>query len=486
MATDKVPFTTKPTWAVDPMGKSLLGDTMVNCVLRGTEDGLMLRKRPGAANFAPVSTDESPNGIYWWQGAGKLIVGTIFHLLEVRDPAVGLPTEQYTLADDASAPLAWTFAEGQQLDGTPILYACCGAELVYSTGSTFTAATGAPEAVSAVAYLHGRFICNEVGTNRVYFTDSNPATGLMDVTYWLAVDNPLTADSHPDGVTALVSIGDVLGVWGKAGMEFWQDDGATPFSPIPGSFLDAGLVSAGTVVKTSDSTVVALVRSGGVKQVVKIEGRQLTPLSRDIRPLLNDADNNAVNMIYAAGTLINTAGGSYYKLEGAMIDGLTAQPITMAYDLELGYWLLWDSPATWAVNTDWDLDSGDTACLALNRGGPLGLLSVSDDTATDAGLVATPGVRRTGWLDHGSLRKKVASEMRLRLKRGMTGASCSLRYRDDGSQTWKASRTIDLGTTGPPMLAKMRNLGQYQTRQYEITMDGTHDFLLVAAEVDVA
>lgn len=508
MAVDKIPFATKPTWAVDPIGKTLLGDEMVNCRLEGSEDGLILRRRPAIPKYFDLPQAESGTtygqGLYWWAGASETIavIQGVAYKISTTGTVTALTTAAGIFGTNAATWLPVTWAEGQKLDGTPILYACCGFKLGYMTSTTtgFVAAgTGAPTTASGVAYLNGRFVASEKGTNRLYFTDTDPATGLMDPTYWAAVDSPLTADKQPDDLLGVWALGDELVLWGKLGIEFWQDDGSSPFSPIPGAFVAAGLLYAQTVRVLGNSLFgTALV--DGVPGVVQVAGHQAQVVSYDLSPFLTSFSSS----MDCSASIVTSGKAVWYVLHNGA-------SYSLAYDPALKYWSQWKAgfwtgvggdvfaerefPRFSAVVSFSSTVSPASRCYLMARTAPV-LLFTDDDAFMDGEAdIPINSYRRTGWLDHGSLKKKACPSMRLRVKRGqekgnvpnggLPTPTLTLRYRDDGSETWKTTRSIDLGTTGNRHLATVRQLGQYVTRQYEIGMTADGDLALSTVEVDV-
>ncbi len=89
-----------------------------------------------------------------------------------------------------------TFTVVSVIDSDNYTYALTGAGTPAGTNVKAQGLTTAPSdantpAATHVTFLSGYFLANDPGTNKFYFTDTNPDTGLMDNKYWSSVDGPL-------------------------------------------------------------------------------------------------------------------------------------------------------------------------------------------------------------------------------------------------------------------------------------------------------
>lgn len=467
----------KPTYSVDPVSKQLLGDALYDGYLEFTEEGITLRRRPGRKTtpFCDTGTGAPGQGLFWSEKLQNVIAvngGKVFKITDLY----GSKTELTGADLDVNNPVS--FAEGQNLDNTVIFYLANGRKMSYSTGGNFTqiVSAAAPQLVNFMAYINQRFLGAEKDTNRFYFTDTNPGTGLMDPTYWDSTDNPLTCEAKGDNLAGLFSEWQEILPWGTAGAEFWQDDGSTPFSPLVNAFVKAGLIAPYSV-KPIDNTWFALVEVDGKRAVIKLQGRTPVIISEDIaQPLMSyPTISDAIADVCCVG------GTAFYILH------FPTEEITWAYDYKGQYWQQW---------TDW-VDgarqpfSGRHICYA--KGWNKYLIQSSKDgkiyeldrsTFTDLGGILNTAYR-TGNLGNGAW--NVISLLMLKLKRGQGNVSGSepsllVKYRKNGSPLW-SERLVSLGKQGHyEFIQKLRNLGRFQTIQFEFSISENADLALSSIE----
>jgi hypothetical protein len=97
-------------------------------------------------------------------------------------------------------------------------------------------------------------------------------------------------------------------------------------------------------------------------------------------------------------------------------------------------------------------------------------------------------LRRTGHIQHDTLKNKRANKMKFRVKVGVENASepsptFLLRWKNDNKE-FNTGKTISLKTQANNII-HLHRLGIYQTRQYEIIHDDASEFILVEAEEEV-
>jgi hypothetical protein len=116
------------------------------------------------------------------------------------------------------------------------------------------------------------------------------------------------------------------------------------------------------------------------------------------------------------------------------------------------------------------------------------IYTLSPDFFDDAGEDIRFSVL-TGHIDHGISRPKRCREIRIRAKRGaadVASADLQLRYRDLNSHIWSNEMHLPLGKQGETnMLLRVRQLGIYHARQWELVVADPVPVSLVYGEMDV-
>ena len=317
------------------------------------------------------------------------------------------------------------------------------------------------------------------GVTTATFTLTDAAvTGILDPAYWSAVDNPLTCDAKGDKLAALFTAWQEIYAWGSQGLEIWQDDAVTPFSPITGAFSEGG-IEAPYSVALADNTVFALCNIGGSRVVVKLQGRAPVVVSDAIGRVLAEMPMVAD----AIGDLISVGGVSLYLLSFP-----TANQ-SWAYDYKNDVWCRWGSFSSGAHHRF----VGVHACYAKNWNRHLiqsrmdgKIYELRRDLFTDDGQVMQ-SFRRTTWIDHGTYNRKRCDQFYIKVKCGQAdNAVMLLRYRDDGRQEWSQYLEIPLLPLGDgQFMAKMNRFGQYRSRQYEFLLSDDADMALVSVDVEL-
>ena len=130
---------TPPYYNNDQIANSLDPDDIFNVHLAGVPQvGLSVARRPGLKDFADTATGVQGDGLFYWEAKNLLVAvsgGSVFTV-----SSTGVCTDITTDSLVAGTPV--TFADGQKLDSTPVLYMANGA-LVYSDdGGVTTAIAG--------------------------------------------------------------------------------------------------------------------------------------------------------------------------------------------------------------------------------------------------------------------------------------------------------------------------------------------------------
>jgi hypothetical protein len=223
---------------------------------------------------------------------------------------------------------------------------------LYSAEKTkFLADTDAPTTVSHVGYIDGYFLGNELNTGRWYFSDATI------VANWSALSFA-SAEGNPDNVVALHVASKEVALFGKKSIEFFYDDGSSPFSPIMGAFQEKGTIApysiwnfAGTYVFLDDE-----------RRIVALENRSITPLSGAYDNVVRDIDQ--VSDAYASGFTLGMS--TFYVLSFPSVKRSFVLNLTTKTWSEWGSWNapdyeLWPGKS-YCYATDWELHLiGDNA-----------------------------------------------------------------------------------------------------------------------------
>lgn len=475
-----IPIGTKPYFNIDPVSK---GATVADTCIDGYfDESGTLRRRGALKAWLDLGTGAKGNGLFAWHQMERLVAvsgGRVW--LIAQDGS----TEELTGAvlNDANV----VFADGNKVDGSPWLYMADGGYPVYSTGNALqrlTEASGAPSAVSHVAWTQGRFLVNQVGSRKFYATDTNPETGTIDNAYFLASDNPLTAESRPDNADYLGVSWEELLVWGKQGLEIWRDD-AVFFSPVAGAFTPAGILAPYSVVE-ADNTVFALcsVDGGSKRAVIKMQGRVPQVVSLPIERVLQ----GYAEVSDAIGWLTPD---SEYVLT------FPSAGETWCYDYRNDAWYPWSR---------WDVDRAERQEFlgrhSATMWGRTFMQSRIDGKIYeyDRSTFADDGqMIRTEYVSGniGSGNKTRMNKLRIYLKRGQGDESGSepvllVRYKDERNDEgcnedgWNNSRSVSLGKQGKRSFYRdLNQMGSFATRQFSFILTDNADLALVRLEADM-
>jgi len=98
---------------------------------------------------------------------------------------------------------------------------------------------------------------------------------------------------------------------------------------------------------------------------------------------------------------------------------------------------------------------------------------------------------RTASIDHDTIGiKKFSNRLVFRLKRSnvvseASNVTMTVRYRDNGSTTWKTERTVTLSKVGDTAYrGTLTRMGSYYSRQYEFILSDDTPLVLVYVEED--
>jgi len=468
-----VPIGQAPYYNIDAASRrATVSDS---CIDGYIDEAGTINRRGGLKLWQDLATGAPGQGVFYWHQMERLVVASGGRVWLVAQDGAATELTGATLASGNV-----TFADGNMIDGTPWLYTADGGYPVYTTGGALTrltAASGAPATCNHIAWTQGRFLAAEAGTRKFYSTDTNPGTGDMDNAYFLASDNPLTAESRPDNLGYLgVSWEEIL-VWGSQGLEIWRDDSVF-FSPVPGAFSPVGILAPYSVVE-ADNTVFALcLVDGGTKRaVISMQGRTPQVVSLPIERVLQGYEtvDDAI---------------AWLTKDSEYVITFPSAGETWCYDYRNKAWYQWSK---------WDGTQAERQEFLGRYGasawGKTFMLSRVDgkiyeyDRATyqdDGETLATEFV--TGWLGSGNVTRN--NLLRLNLKRGqgdITGTEpiMRVRWRDNGNQEWKPAREVSLGKLGNREFKRdLWQCGSFRNRQLSFIITDNAQLALVSVESD--
>lgn len=465
----KFPLTGPSYESADEVQLDQWAATIVDMVPVVIEGELQLLKRPGLDEFVDTGTSLPIDGLYWWDAQNVVLVVSNGRVWKITDQS-GTMTEitgSTALIDSALV----SFAD----DGTRCFMAN-GANMVHTDLSTLTtlADADAPTNVTHVAYLDGYILATVGSTGRVQFS------GINDTLTWAALDF-FSAEARPDPVLAMKEGFRELALLGRESVEFWANDGVTPFSRISGSAQPYGIAAPYSLALVGNTWMWL----SDKRQFVTMQGRQVVPVSSPYDQVLHS---------YVA---VDDAVGYTHIINGFPIYVLnfpTARQ-TLAYNYvtqQWHKWGYWDSSRgiyeryrglSYCYARKWNLHLvGDYANGIIYK--------ASREFHTDNSNPIRSLIR-TGHVSYGNEVRKVSDVLRLRCKRGQGSASVTnpqvvMRQRIDNKPRWSNERWKSLGQVGQHELTiDWRRNGIYRTIQREFIHSDDSDFVVVGAKEQV-
>ena len=202
-------------------------------------------RRPGLSSFLDLGlgANNAVSGLFWWSQKGYAIAVSAGNIYKVEFTA-GVASKTDLTGDALTSGQPVTFAT----DGTYVFIAADG-RVVYTNGTASTAYLAdadAPTTVSHVAYLDGYILANKVNSNTCYFSQVNDSLDWPALSFF-------SAAGDPDYVDALEVLNREILLLGPETMEVWENDGETPFSRVPGGFIQRGCIAPASIARIEDS-----------------------------------------------------------------------------------------------------------------------------------------------------------------------------------------------------------------------------------------
>lgn len=388
-----------------------------------------------------------------------------------------------SLTELSSGPV--TFAAGDMCtfawDGEYIWIAGGGKLNYFEPGpNTITelADADAPTTVTHVAFLDGYILATGNGLNRFYWSD-NPTR-----TSWSALSFA-SAEGHPDILIALKVVQRQIYLFGKTSVEIWENDGTTPFSRIPGGLIEVGCIAKHSITRHDNS----LMWLSSTRQFARFNGIDVEFIS------------SRYDKEIAQFSVVSDCIGAFIHKDGQeyCVFSFPSEGKTFAYNPKIDDWSDWgrwsSSTLQWVPydfrGVAYDTKYGNTYVGKKDAQVVARLSSDSvEDCTGDNTTEPFKFLRRTGHIDNGSSKKKRVEELSFRARRGAAELGLDpklmLRYRNNGSSQWSNIIEIDLGEIGETEHhIKLKRLGIFSSRQYEISATDNLPIVLANAEIDV-
>lgn len=427
-------------------------------------------KRPGLASWVDLGTSNSIDGLYWWDTQSVVLAVSNGQVWKITD-ANGTKTE-LTAAE--------TLQVGQQVsfddNGTTAVMAN-GGKILTTTSigpASFLTDADAPTTVSFVGFIDQYLVAgvDETGTFQI--------SDVGDLTTWRAID-VFTAESKPDVIKAVkVGLGEIV-LFGSKSIEFWANDGVSPFSRINQATIDErGVIAPHSIALVDDRWILLDSR----RKVIEIRGRQPVEISQPFDKVIQGLSQ------------VETAIGGIYHIEGLPLYILSfPQDLrTLVYNYKKQDWAEWD----YFNQTEGTMERyrGNAYCYAKGWNLHLvgdhsnGKIYTASTAAYDDNGTPIRCVRRSGFISHGNYYEKECRDAYFRVKQSVATSAVPnpqmmVRYRNDRG-AWKNERWLDLGPVGDHgNIVRLNQCGQYRTRQWEVAYTEDTPFVLADAQEDV-
>lgn len=323
----------------------------------------------------------------------------------------------------------------------------------------------APEIATHVVYTDQYFLSAGTGEAPFQWCDVN------DPTSWNAL-NFATPESKSDTIQAMHVAWREITLFGDKTIEIWFNDGFAPWSRLEGAMIERGCIAANTVVDAAGTWYWL----DDERRVSTLSGRQLgivsTPYDDEIRDIDSVTD--------AFANFISYGSHAFYVLTFPSVDRTYVYDITTqmwhewgAWDKEAAEYKAW-AGRSYTYATQWQIHLiGDQS--------PTGKIYKLDHELFQDDGAEIRSLVRTGKESHGTYLRKTAYQLIFNVKRGVGGEAGDepvfmVRWRDDGGP-WSHNRNLSLGKIGEGwMFRVLDRMGQYRTRQYEITHTDNSDF----------
>lgn len=320
-----LPFNTKPYNSISGVSLSNASERLVNGIMvPDDKGGYVSKRRPGLLLFKDIGTSAKIDGVYWWAKKEILIVvsnGSVYKITDTSGTLVSLG------GVSLNTNIRPTFAEAKY-SGTDYLFMANGSQIAYTDGTSamaFMSDIDAPTTCTHVAFIDQYLVANSTGVDSFYYSDVGDPFSWNSLSF-------ATAESNFDKSVALVVKNRKIIIFGESSIEFWENDGITPFKRRNDVFINEGTFSPYSLIDTKlgiffldNNREVRLLSTGGTTTKVS------TQFDSNIQGLTSTDDCFGDNYI---------VGGKGFAVFTFPTDGKT-----YVYDYLNDYWGEW---AYWA------------------------------------------------------------------------------------------------------------------------------------------
>jgi len=472
MPVSELPINSKPYQDVSGISNTVAAESYINGIMVPRDKGgYILKRRPGLLEFKEIASSSPIDGMHWWASRSILVVvsgGSIYKITDSSGTLVSLG------GVSLSTGTRVTFAEASS-SGTDYLFMCNGGQIAYTEGTTapaFLSDPDAPTNCTHLSFIDQYLVANDTNNDKFYYS----AVG--DPFSWSNLDFA-TAESSFDISKALMVKDRNIVIFGESSVEFWYNDGVTPFRRRNDIFINDGTFAAYSAVDTPKG-IFFLNNNREIKLITRSGQLVETPISETIASNLQDltATDNAIADHYVVG------GKGFYVIT------FPTDAKTWVYDYKNDYWAEW---AYWE-SSDFARYRGNNYAYAAGWNKHLvgdynddKIYESSFDYYDDDGTLMK-WLRRTGFVDHGaSLVRKRCDKITFRIKSGHTITGNAMPYymyrRNNDYRGWSNEHQIPaqkLGFNYP--LAKVYRQGIYNIMQHELSCTDAIDVEIVEAQ----
>lgn len=325
----------------------------INLILESTQPGnakapVYLLKIPGVRPFATVPGGQSSvRGLFSQDGHAFVVAGTTFAEF-FEDGSFG--PQIYVIEDSHPATMISNGQEGA--NGGQVLVNSGGSGIIYEIQTLSQAPISAPSLVlpySMGLYIDTYGVVVKANSPEFNFSDPNDLSTFPSLNF-------AARSEGSDNISAMVRNHRELVILGTRTSEVWFDDGVTPFTPIPGVFIEKGCIATFSALEV-DNTVVWLGQGmEGAGMVFRLNGYTPERLSTP-----------AIEFILAESDRLDDAIAWTMELSGHLFYFLFIPDLawTLVYDFSVQRWTKW---ARW--NTDlgiWQPWFGRCHCYAFGK-----------------------------------------------------------------------------------------------------------------------
>jgi len=425
-------------------------------------------KRPGLDSWLDLGTAQGIDGLYWWDKKKSVLAVSAGRVWKITDSS-GTKSE-LTGSTDLVKSGNVTFAGDN--DAANVVMAN-GEKMVHTDNATLVTMTDAdaPVLVSHVTSLDGYIIANALNSHKIHFSSST------DHTAWSALDF-VSAEGNPDDILSIKEGYRELIIVGRESVEFWINDGATPFSRLEGSFQPFGGSAAHSLARIGSSWIWL----DHERRLVTMQGRNVVPVSNPYERVIQ----RFTSVDDAKGYVISVDGYPLYILN------FPTARTTLVYNYSSQKWSKWGFWDT--AKGSYDRFKGQSYCYArawnfhlIGDNATGKIYKMAKTTFQDDGN-AIRTLSRTGNISHGTETQKISHEVRIRTKRGVANADIAdpqfvMRARRNNRGPFGNERWRSLGQAGEHELhLRYQRNGRYKTIQYEFIHSDPSNYVLIGGD----